>query len=126
MVAPKAPVSLRSRTPRTHVTPSTSSMAMTGKAACWRSVKTGLLVHPVAFTKVVAVSELAWDVEGFEAALVVVEVALLEATADVVATEVEVVAMVFRLLAISMTLLLQAPPLQPRTPLPTTLHLEEK
>lgn len=62
--------------------------------------------------------------EGFEAALVVVEVALEEATADAVATEEEVVAMVVRLLVASMTLLLQALP--HRTPSPTTLHLEEK
>ena len=64
--------------------------------------------------------------EGFEAALVVVEVALEEATADVVATEEEEVAMVVRLLAISVTVLLQALPLQHRTPLPTTPHLGEK
>lgn len=105
---------------------STNSMAMTGKAACWRSVRTGLLVHPVAVTKVVADLEVAWDVEGSEAALLVVEVALEEATVDVVATEVEEVAMVVRLLAVSMTLLLLALPLRHRTPLPTTLHLEEK
>lgn len=127
MVAPKAPVLLRSRTPRTHETPSTNSTAMTGKAACWRSVRTGLLVHPVVVvTKVVADLEVAWDVEGFEAVLVVLEVALEEAMADVVATEVEEVAMVVRLLAASMTLLLQALPPRHRTPLPTTLHLEEK
>lgn len=65
--------------------------------------------------------------EGFEAALEVVEVALVEATAGVVATEVEVVAMVVRLLPVSMTVLLQALlPLLYRTHLPTTPHLEEK
>lgn len=41
------------------VTPSINSTAMTGKAACWRSAKTGLLVHPVAVTKVVAGLEVA-------------------------------------------------------------------
>ena len=126
MVAPKAPVLLHSRTPRTHETPSTNSTAMTGKVACWRSVRTGLLVHPVAVTKVAADLEVAWDVEGFEAVLVVPEEALAEALADVVATEVEGVAMVVHLLAASMTLLLQALPPQHRTPLLTMLHLEEK
>lgn len=109
-----------------HVTPSTNSTAMTGKAACWRSVRIGLLVHPVAVTKVVADLEVAWDVEGSEAALVVLEVALGEAMAVVVVTEVEEVAMVVLLLAASMTLLLLALPPQHRTHLPTTLHLEEK
>lgn len=125
MVALKAPVSLHSRMPRTPVTPSTNSMAMTGKAACWKSVRTGLLVLPVAVTKVVADLEVAWDVEDSEAALVVVEVALAEATADVVAMELVEVAMVGRPRAVLMTLLLQALPLQRPTPLPTTLHLEE-
>lgn len=106
--------------------PSTSSTATTGKAECWRSVRTGLLVHPVAVTKVVADLEVAWDAEGFEAALVVVEVALEEATVDVVATEVEEVAMVGPLLAASVKVPLQELPLQHRTPLPTTLRLEEK
>ena len=63
--------------------------------------------------------------EGFEAALVVAEVALEEATADVVATEVEVVATVVHLPAVSMMLLLQVLLLPRRTPLPTTLLLEE-
>ena len=118
MVAPRALVLLHSRPPRTRVTPSLSLTAMIGKAVCWRSVKIGLLVHPVADTKVVGGSEVAWDVEAFEVALVVLEVAMGEATADVVATEVEV-AMVVRLQAISMTL-------QHRTPSPITLHLAEK
>ncbi len=127
MVAPKAPVLLHSRTLRTRATPSINSMAMTGKAACWRSVRTGSLVHPVAVTKVVAGLEVAWDEEGLEAGLVVVEVALGEATADVVATEVEEVATAVRLPAASMTLLLlQALLLLHQTPLPTTLRLEEK
>ena len=104
--------------------PSTSSTAMTGKAACWKSARTDSLVHPVVATKVVADLE-AWDAEGSEAALVVLEAAL-EATADAVATEVEEVVMVVRLLATSMTLQRQALPLPYRTPLPTTLHLEEK
>ena len=59
MVVPKAPVLLHSKTPRTRVTPSTNSMAMIGKAACWRFVRTSLLVHPVAVTKVVADLEVA-------------------------------------------------------------------
>ena len=127
MVAPKAPVLLHSRTPRTRVTPSINSMAMTGKAACWRSVRTGSLAHPVAVTKVVAGLEVAWGVEVLEAVLVVVEVALEEATADVVATEVEVAATVVRLPAASMTLLLlQALLPLHQTPLPTTPRLEEK
>lgn len=84
-----------------------------------------MLVHPAAVTKAVADLEVAWDEEGFEAASAVVEGALEEATADVVATGVEV-AMVVHLLAILMKLLLQALPLQHRTLLPTTLHLAEK
>lgn len=111
MVAPKAPVLLHSRPPRTRVTPSANSTAMTGKAACWRFVRTDLLVHRVAVTKAVADLEVAWDVEGFGAALAVAEVALEEATADVVATGVEEVAMAVHLLAVSMTVLLQALPL---------------
>ena len=99
---------------------------MTGRVACWKSVRTGLPVHPAAVTKAVADLEVAWDVEGFEAASVVVEVALEEATADVVATEVEEVAMVVRPLAVSMTVLLQALLLLHRTPLRTTPHLEGK
>ena len=104
---------------------STSSMVMIGKVARWRFVKTDLLVHPVAGTKVVADLEVVWDVEAFVAALVVAEVAT-EATQDVVATEVEVVAMVVRLPAVSKTVLLQVLPLQHPTPSQTTLHLEEK
>ena len=104
--------------------PSINSTAMTGKVACWRSARIDLLVHQVVATKVVADLE-AWDVEVFEAALVVAGVALEEATVDAVATEVEVV-MVVRLLAISMRLLRQALPLRYRTPSPTTLHPEEK
>ena len=107
------------------VTLSTSSMAMTGKAARWRFVKTDLLVHPVAGTKAVAGLEVVWAVAAFVAALVVVEVAT-EAMEDVVATEVEVVATVVRLPAVSKTVLLQALPLQHQTPSQTTLHLEEK
>ncbi len=127
MVAPKALVLSHSRTPRTRATPSINSMAMTGKAACWRSVRIGSLVHPVVVTKAVAGLEVVWDVEGLEAVLVVVEVALGEATADVVATEVEEVATVVRLPAASMTLLLlQALLLLHQIPLPTTLRLEEK
>lgn len=127
MVDPKAPVLSHSKTPKMRVTLSTSSMAMTGKVACWRSARTDSPVHPAAVTKAVADLEVAWDVEGFEAALEVVEAASEEVTADVVVTEVEEVAMVVRLLPISMTVLLQALlPLQHRIPLPTTPHLEEK
>ena len=98
---------------------------MTGKAACWRSVKTDLLVLPVVATRVVADLE-AWDVEGFEAGMVVLEVVSGEATADVVAMEVVEVVMVVRLLARSTTVLLQVLPLPYRTLSPTTLHLGEK
>lgn len=111
MVALKVPVLSHSRTPRTRETLLANSMAMIGKAACWKSVRTDLLVPPAAATKVVAGLRVAWDVEGFEAASVVVEAALEEATADVVPTEVEEVAMVVHLLALSMTLQLQALPL---------------
>ena len=107
-------------------TPSINSTATTGKVACWKSARTDLPVHPAAVTKAVADSEVVWDVEDFEAASVVVEVALEEATADVVATEVEEVAMVVRRPAVSMTVLLQALLLLHRTPSPTTPHLEEK
>ena len=108
------------------VTPSINSTAMTGKVACWKSAKTDLPVHPAAVTQAVEDWEVAWDVEDFEAASVVVEVALEEATAHVVATEVEEVAMVVRPVAVSMTVLLQALLLLHPTPLPTTPHLEEK
>ena len=104
---------------------STSSTVMIGKAARWRFAKIDLLVHPVAGTKAVADMEVVWDVEASVAAMVVVEVAT-EATEDVVATEVEVVATVVRLPAVSKTVLLQALPLQHQTPSQTTLHLEEK
>lgn len=80
----------------------------------------------MAVTKVVAVLEVAWHVEVFEAATVVVEVALGEVTADVVATEVEEGVMPVHLLAVSMTLLLQALQQQHQTPSPTTLHQVEK
>lgn len=104
--------------------PSVNSTAMTGKAACSRSARTDLLVHPGVATKVVADLE-AWDVEGFEVALVVLGVALEEATADAVATEVEVeveVVMVVHLLAVSMRLLRQALLLRYQTPSLTTPH----
>ena len=125
MVAPKAPVSLHSRTPRTLVTPSTSLTALTGKAACWRFVKTDLLAHPVAVTKVVEDSEAPRAVEDFEGALAVLALAS-EAMADAVATKVEEVAMEARLPEASMTALLQALLLLHRTLLRTTLHLGEK
>ena len=105
--------------------PSANSTVMTGKAACWRFVRTDLLVHPVPGTKVVADLEVEWDVEGFVAASVAAEVAT-GATEDVAAMEVEVVATVVRLLAISMTVLLQALPLQHQTPSQTMQHLEER
>ena len=85
--------------------PSTNSTAMTGKVECWRFVRTDLLAQLAEVTKVVA--------------------ALAEATAGVVATEVEAVAMVVRPLAVSTTLLRQALRLRYRIPLPTTLHQEE-
>lgn len=99
---------------------------MTGKAACSRYARTDLLVHPGVATKVVADFQ-AWDVEGFEVALVVLGVALEEVTADAVATLVEVeVVMVVHLLAVSMRLLRQALPLRYQTPSLTTPHLGEK
>ena len=103
---------------------STSSMVMIGKAARWRFVKTDLLDHLVVGTKVVA-DLVVWDVEASVAATVVVEVAT-EATEDVVAMEVEVVATVVRQPAVSKTVLLQALPLQHQTPSQTTPHLGEK
>ena len=125
MVALKAPGLLHSKTQRTHVMPSPSSMAMTGKVVCWRSAKTDLLVRLAVATRVVADLE-AWDVEVFEAAMVVLGVVLEEATADVVATEVGVVVMAVRLLAVLTMLLRQALPLRYLTPSPTTPRLEEK
>ena len=101
--------------------PSINSTATTGKVACWKSVRIDLPVHPVAVIRVVADLEGPQDVEDFEAALGVLEV-VLEDTADAAATE---VAMVVHPLEVSTTLLLQALPLRHRTPLPTTLHLEE-
>ena len=105
--------------------PSVNLTDMTGKAVCWRSAKTDLLVHPVVATRVVADLE-AWDVEGFEAGMVVLEVVSEEATADVVATEVGGVVMVVRLLARSTTVLCQVLPPPHRTLSLTTLHPEEK
>ena len=105
--------------------PSINSMDMTGKVVCWRSAKTDLLVHPVVATRGVADSE-AWDVEGSEADMVVLGVVSEEATVGVVATEVGVVVMVVRLLALSTTVLRQVLPLPYRILSPTTLHLEEK
>ena len=124
MAVPKAPVLLPSRAPRTLVTPSVSSTAMTGKDACWRFARIGLLVHQVAVTKVVAVLEVARGVVDIEVDLVAREV-VLEATADVEATEVAEVDTAVHLLEVSMTLLLLALPLRHRTPSPTTLHREE-
>ena len=105
--------------------PSISLTDMIGKVVCWRSAKTDLLVHPVVATRVVADLE-AWDVEGFEAGMVVLEVVSEEATVDVVATEVVGVVMVVRLLALSATVRRQVLPLPHLTLSPTTLHLEEK
>ena len=105
--------------------PSINSTAMTGKAACWKSARTGLLVLLGAATKVVA-DLAAWDVEGFEAALVALGVALEEVMEDAVPTEVQEVATVVRLLAVSTTPLLQVLPPRYQTPLPITLHPEEK
>lgn len=106
--------------------PSVNSTAMTGKAACSRSARTDLLVHLGVATKVVADLE-AWDVEGFEVVLVVLGVALEEATADAVATQVEVeVVLVVHLLAVSMRLPPQALPLRYQTPSLTTPHPGEK
>lgn len=106
--------------------PSVNSTAMTGKVGCSRFARTDLLVHLGVATKVAADLE-AWDVEGFEVALVVLGVALEQATAAAVATEVEVeVVMVDPLVAVSTKLLRQALPLRYQTPSLTTPHPGEK
>lgn len=93
MVVPKALVWLSLRLQRTLATQSTNSTVMIGKVGCWKFVKTASLVPRAEdLGDVVALEAALADEEASVGGVVLAAVGALEAaSADVVATEVDMV-----------------------------------